>query len=73
MRIRERVCVTQGPFLGMHGTIVSLQRHRIVLAIILGNSEVQIEIERDWIGVTRPRRRSTPGIETSNLTQRAAG
>jgi hypothetical protein len=73
MRIGETVRMTQGPFLGMHGTLVRSHRRRVVLAVVVGNREVQIEIERDWIGATSPRRRSTPRIETSNLAQRAAG
>ena len=73
MRIGDTVRMTEGPFLGMQGTIVSSHRRRVVLAIVLEGREVQIEIKRDWICVMSPRRRSTPGIETSNLTQRAAG
>jgi transcription antitermination factor NusG len=73
MRIGEKVRMTGGPFSGMPGAIVSLHRRRVVLAVILGSREVQIEIERDWIGVLPARRRSTPGIEASNLSQRAAG
>ena len=73
MRIGNRVRITEGPFLGMQGTIVSSHRRRVVLAIVLGSREVQIEIDCDWIGVMSPRRRSTPDIETSNLAQRRAG
>ena len=73
MRIGDRVRMTEGPFLGMQGTIVSSHRRRVVLAIVLGSREVQIEIDRNWIGVMSPRRRSKPGIEISNLAQRAAG
>jgi hypothetical protein len=73
MRIGDRVRMTEGPFLGMQGTMVSSHRRRVVLAVVLGSREVEIEIERDWIGLMSPRRRSTPVIETSRLTQRAAG
>jgi len=73
MRIGEKVRMTGGPFLGMPGTIVSLDRRRVIIAVILESREVQIEVERDWIGVIARRRRSTPGIETSTLTRRAAG
>jgi len=73
MRIGDRVRMTEGPFLGMQGTIVSSHRRRVVLAIVLGSREVQIEIDRNWIGVISPRRRSTTCIEISNLAQRAAG
>jgi transcription antitermination factor NusG len=73
MKIGDRVRMTEGPFLGLQGTILSSHRRRVILAVILGSREVEIEIERDWTGVISLRRRSTPAIETSKLTQRAAG
>lgn len=73
MRIGETVRMTQGPFLGMHGTVVKSHRRRVVLAVILENREVQIEMERDWIGAAMPRRQSASHIENPKPAQRAAG
>lgn len=57
MRIGDKVRLTEGPLLGMHGTIVRSLRRRLVLAVVLGDLEVQIEVERDWIAGTTPLRR----------------
>ncbi len=73
MRIGNSVRLTEGPFLGMRGTIVSSHRRRVVLAVVLGSREVQIEVERDWIRAALPRRRSASNIENPKLVQRAAG
>ncbi len=73
MRIGKTVRMTQGPFLGMHGTVVRSHGRRVVIAVVLGNREVQIEIERDWIEAAVPRRRSASHIENAKLIQRAAG
>ncbi len=73
MRIGETMRMTDGPFLGMDGTIVSSLRNRVVLAVVLGSREVQIEIERDWIAAATPRRRSSSRIENPELSRRAAG
>jgi len=73
MRIGKTVRMTQGPFLGMRGTVVRSHRRRVVLAVLLGNSEVQIEVERDWIQAAVPRRRSASHLENPKLVQRAAG
>ncbi len=73
MRIGDTVRMTEGPFVGMQGKIVSSIRRRVVIAVVLESREVQIEIERGWIGATAPPLRSTLRIEFSDLTQRAAG
>ncbi len=73
MRIGDTVRMTEGPFVGMQGKIVSSIRRRVVIAVVLESREVQIEIERGWIGATSPPLRSTLRIEFSDLTQRAAG
>ena len=73
MRIGDRVRMTEGPFLGIQGSIVSSLPCRIVLSVVLGSREVQIEIERDWIVAATLRRRSISRIETPELSQRATG
>ena len=73
MNIGETVRMTEGPFQGMHGTIVSSSRRRVVLAVVLVSREVQIEIEPDWIVAAMPRRRSASRIENPKLSQRRTG
>lgn len=70
MRIGRKVRMTEGPFLGMHGTIISLLRRRAVLAVVLGRHEVEVEIERDWIVEATPRPQWTSQVEDP---KRAAG
>ena len=73
MKIGETVRMTGGPFPGMYGTIVSSSRRSVVLAVVLGSREVQIEIERDWIVAATPRRRSISCIENPKPSQRRNG
>jgi len=65
MRIGERVRMTEGPFLGMYGAVVSSVRRRVVLAVVLGSREVQIEIERDGIAAITALRQVTSRVENS--------
>jgi hypothetical protein len=72
MRVGEKVCMTEGPFFGMYGTIVISLRGRVVLAIVLGSREVLIEIESSWFSAA-PRRPSISRIENPKLSRRKAG
>jgi KOW motif len=67
MKIGDLVRMTEGPFLGMQGTIVSSNRRRVVLAVALGSREVQLEIDADSIGTPFPLRGSTARIEPPAL------
>jgi hypothetical protein len=73
MSIGETVLMTEGPFLGMYGTIVSALQRRVVVAIVCGSPEVQVEIDRDWTVAATPRRPSIPRIESSRLSHHIAG
>jgi hypothetical protein len=57
MLIGETVRMTEGPFVGMEGTVVGTFGDRIVLAVVLRTREVQIEIDSDWTNAVTPRRR----------------
>jgi hypothetical protein len=54
MSIGETVLVTEGPFLGVYGTIIGSLRHRVVVAVVCGSREVQVEMARDWTIATPP-------------------
>jgi hypothetical protein len=73
MSIGETVLLTEGPFLGMYGTIVSSLRRRVVVAVVFASREVQVEIDRAWTSAAAPRRRSISRIEISKLSHRTAG
>jgi hypothetical protein len=73
MDIGETVRMTEGPFRGIYGTIVSSSRRRVVLAVVLGSPEVLVEIERDSIVAATPRRRSASRIENPKPSQRRTG
>jgi len=72
MRVGEKVCMAEGPFFGMYGTIVSSLRGRVVLAVLLGSREVLVEIERGWISAA-PRRPLISRIENPKLGRRKTG
>jgi len=65
MRIGEKVRVTEGPFVGMYGAIISSLRRRVIVAVTLESREVEVEIERDWIVGTTPLKRGASHIENS--------
>ncbi len=67
MKIGDLVRMTEGPFLGMHGKFVTSHGRRVVLAVVLGSREVQLEVDADSIAATFPFRGSTARIEPSAL------
>lgn len=73
MRIGDTVRMTEGPFFGMCGTVVSSSGHRAVLAVVFGSRAVQVEIERKWTVAVTPRRRSSSRIENPKPNQRRTG
>ena len=73
MRIGETVRMTEGPFFGMQGTVVRSSGRRVILAVVFGRREVQIETERTWVVAIAPRRRSTSRIENPKPSQRRTG
>lgn len=73
MSIGETVRMTKGPFLGMYGMIVNTIRGRVVLTVVCGGREFQIEMDRDWTIAAAPHRQPISRIERSKLRQRVAG
>jgi len=73
MGIGETVRITDGPFVGMYGTIVDKIHSRVVLTLVCGSREFQVEIDRDWTIAAAPHRPPISHIERSNLSQRLAG
>jgi hypothetical protein len=73
MSIGETVIMTEGPFLGMYGTIVGSRRRRVVIAVVCRSREVQVEIDRDCTIAARRHCRSISRIESLKLSRRVAG
>ena len=73
MKIGETIRMTGGPFLGMFGTIVGSFGQRAVLSVVLGNREVEIEIERDWTTSATAQPQPISRILRSKRSQRRAG
>jgi hypothetical protein len=73
MRIGDMVRMTGGPFVGMHGTVVRPVGRRVILALVLGNRQVQIGVEREWTIAATARRRPASRSENPKPSQRRAG
>ncbi len=73
MKIGETARITGGPFLGMHGTVVSSLGQRTVLAVAFETREVQVELAHDWIVQATPRRPSMSYAEDPKQNQRKKG
>jgi hypothetical protein len=72
MIIGETVRMTEGPFLGMEGTVVGSLGQRVILAVILRSRRVQIEIDCDWTIEATPRRRPAARSAVSKPNWRRA-
>jgi hypothetical protein len=73
MKIGETIRMTGGPFLGMFGTIVGSFGLRVLLSVVFGNREVEIEIERDWTTSATAQPQPISHVLTSKRRQRRAG
>ena len=73
MRLGQKVRMTEGPFLGLYGTIVQALPQRVVLAIVVGSHTLRVALDRDWvIPATRRRRPALFPIQNLKLSRRAA-
>lgn len=73
MRLGEKVRMTDGPFLGLYGTIVRSLPQRVVLAIAVGSRTLRVELDRAWVvPATRRRRSALFPIQKLKLSRRAA-
>ena len=73
MKVGGPVRMTEGPFLGMYGTVVSSSGDRAGLAVDLGCRKVQVEIPRDWLVKVTPRRPSMPDVKDLKSNRRKRG
>jgi len=73
MKTGERARIIGGPFLGMHGTVVSSFGQRTVLAVAFETREIQVELAHDWIVAATPRRPSMSYVEDPKQNQRKKG
>ncbi len=73
MRIGEMVRMAAGPFVGMYATIVKSLGHRLVLAVVCGDSEVLLEIDADWVIAGTPCRRSISRIPAPTRSKQRIG
>jgi hypothetical protein len=72
MRLGDTVRMTEGPFLGLCGTIVRLLPQRVVLTVAVGIRTIRVEIDRVWIvRATRRRRPTLFPIQDLKLSRRA--
>ena len=49
MDIGESVRVTEGPFVGLFGSLSAVLEQRVVITIRLKGGPVEVEIDGDWV------------------------